>query len=102
MARRQQQQPPQVRDNLVQLHTTGSISPPPLVPLPGISTAYIIPAIGLIAISAFCAAIGTWILVDGWYGGPAQRELQLKAEAVNSAAIAINDRLNQAKGAICQ
>jgi hypothetical protein len=89
-------------NNVVQLHTTGSISPPPLAPVPALTTAHIIPALGLMAISGICAAIGTWMLVDSWYGGPAHRDLMGQVEAVNNQSISIHGQLNQAKEAICK
>ena len=89
--------------NVVQLHTTGTIQPPPLVPVPtSFNLSQVQIALGLIACSALAGAIGAWTLVDSWYGGNAHRELQERVEAVNDAAIAARDRLNQARGAICQ
>lgn len=87
--------------NVVQLHTTGTIQPPPLVPT-SFNLSQVQIALGLIACSALAGAIGAWTLIDSWYGGNAHRELQERVEAVNTAAIAARDRLNQARGAICQ
>lgn len=102
MARSQSKTPVQPPNNLVQLHTTGTIQPPPLAPAPTINSSHLMPALGLIAISVICASVGTWSLIDSWYGGPAHRQLQDRVAEVNSAAIAINDRLTEAKGAICK